>query len=408
MPAGGTVRIVFGFSVLCCVTLAACGGEVEANHSGGGFREPSSPVVDSEESATAFVVPTRYPGSWPTSEKRRMRKVVTIRGRISPKSVTASPDGHVTAHNMMYNHSVTVYNRRHSRVATIPDAVVPAHFGYKKWKRELRGAPVEGAFGPDGRYLWVSNYSMYGPGFGPEGTDVCTPSSGFDPSFLYKIDTSKWVVKDIALVGTVPKFVQVTHDGRYVLVTNWCSWDMTIVDGRTMRRIATVPLGRYPRGIAITQDDSRAYVAVMGTSDVAIVDLSLALHGRPRKAVSWIRGVGVGPRHLNLSPDDRNLYITLNGAGTVAKVATRRKRVVDRVRTGEQPRSSTLSADGTALFVVNYESSTVSRVRTRDMVTVENVRVDHHPIGITYSGAAQEIWVASYGGSITVFADAKA
>ena len=37
-------------------------------------------------------------------------------------------------------------------------------------------------------------------------------------------------------------------------------------------------------------------------------------------AVSWMYGVGSGPRHLVLSPDGRWLYATLNGAGTIAKI----------------------------------------------------------------------------------------
>ena len=32
----------------------------------------------------------------------------------------------------------------------------------------IQGAPVEGAFSPDKQYFYVSNYSMFGPGPGPE------------------------------------------------------------------------------------------------------------------------------------------------------------------------------------------------------------------------------------------------
>lgn len=401
--------------MIVALLLAGCGAGTEGRTAA---RAPLPTAVDRAETAGAARATTqptsttttstkRFTG--PRSSQRRFRRVTKIQGAISPKSVVASPDGYVTAQNMMYRHTVTVYDKDHDLVRTISDRVVPSRFGYGRWKRPVQGAPVEAAFSPDGRYLWVSNYAMHGPGFGPEGTDTCTPASGFDRSFLYRVRTSTWTIDDVVLVGVVPKYVQPTNDGRFVLATNWCSWDLSIVDTATMKQVARVPLGRYPRGIAVSPDDSRAYIAVMGSSDVAVVDLPRALRRQPKsRVVSWIRGVGASPRHVNLSPDGRYLYVTLNGAGTVAKVDTRRRAVVRRVRTGQQPRSAVLSPDGTALFVVNYASSTVSRVRTRDMVEVETVAVDHHPIGITYSETGKEIWVASYVGSITVFADAAA
>ncbi|NLT57267.1 MAG: YncE family protein [Actinomycetales bacterium] len=356
-------------------------------------------------STTSTTATPRGPASW----RRSFRRVARITGDISPKSVVASPDGYVTAQNMMYRHTVTVYDGDHELVRTIPDRVVPSRFGYSTWRTVVRGAPVEASFSPDGESLWVSNYSMYGKGFGPEGSDSCTPQSGYDRSFVYRISTSTWRIEDIVLVGSVPKYVQTSPDGRYVLVTNWCTWDLSIVDAERSRLVAKVQLGRYPRGIAISPDSSRAYVAVMGSSDVAVVDIPGAVARKGRSQVlSWFRGVGAGPRHLNLSPNGRYLYATLNAAGQVAKIDARTGRVLARVSTGRQPRSSVLSPDGTALFVVNYESDTVTRLRTKDMARMGTVKTDHHPIGITYSPANEEIWVAAYVGSITVFKDQAA
>ena len=51
----------------------------------------------------------------------------------------------------------------------------------------------------------------------------------------------------------MPKYVAVTPDGRYVLVTNWCSYDLSVVEHRDGRaRCKRIPLGPYPRGIAVT------------------------------------------------------------------------------------------------------------------------------------------------------------
>ena len=101
----------------------------------------------------------------------------TIGGHISPKSVDASDTGLVFAQNMMYTHTVTVYDSAGDLVKTIPDTVDMSLFGYPGHPGITHGAPVEAAFTPDSRYVYVSNYSMYGVGMGPEGNDGCTPAS---------------------------------------------------------------------------------------------------------------------------------------------------------------------------------------------------------------------------------------
>ena len=319
-----------------------------------------------------------------------------INGAISPKSVVATGGGRVFAQNMMYNHSVTVYDRSGDLVRTIPDGVRLARFGVTGHPGVSRGAPVEAAVDGARKKMFVSNYAMYGSGHGPEGSDECGGPGGLTPSFVYRIDLERLEIDGVARVGMTPKYVAVTPDDRYVLVTNWCSYDMSVVDHATLREIRRVPLGRFPRGIAVDRASRIAYVAVMGSYDIAKVDLRTF-------AVSYIRGVGSGPRHLVLSADGRRLYATLNGAGQVVAIDTATDRVVGRISTGSQPRSMAISADDRALYVVNYSSSTVSVLRRSDLAVVQTLSVCGNPIGITYEPVAHRLWVACYGGEIQVF-----
>ena len=39
----------------------------------------------------------------------------------------------------------------------------------------------------------------------------------------------------------VPKYVAVTPDNRYVLVTNWCSFDLSVIDRATLQGGAAGP-----------------------------------------------------------------------------------------------------------------------------------------------------------------------
>jgi YVTN family beta-propeller protein len=302
---------------------------------------------------------------------------------------------------MMYLHTIAVYDRDYQLVATIDDKVDLGAFPLTGRTEKVRGGPVEAAFSPDGGYAYVSNYSMFGSGFSRPGDDVCSPSQNLDSSYVYRIDAATLGIDQVIPVGSVPKYVAVSPDGRLLLVSNWCSYSLSIIDTATGKELRRVSLGAYPRGIAVTADSGTAYVAVMGTRDVAVVDLTTF-------AVEHIT-VGSGPRHLVLDPAGQFLYVTLNSEGRIAKVDLTSRSVVTKVSTGSAPRSMTIAPDGGALYVVNYESNTMSKVRTRDMEVLQTLPTDRHPIGITSDtdpSGVHRIWVACYAGSLIVFKDA--
>ncbi len=332
------------------------------------------------------------------SDRARLRLRKVLSGNISPKSVAASGAGYVTAQNMMYRHSVTVYDSRSLKlVKTISDAVRLTQLGHPDYPGVSRGAPVEAAFSSDGRYAYVSNYSMYGAGFGAEGSDTCSPSSGYHRSFVYRIDMENLEIDAAYRVGAVPKVVAVTPDDRYVLVTNWCSYDLSVISTRLGRQVKRIPIGPYPRGIAVSPKGNAAYVAVMGGNELVRVDLR-------RWKTSRI-GVGSGPRAAEFHPSDRYIFVSLNAEGRVAKLDLKTGVVREKVATGSAPRSLALAADGRALFVVNYESGTVSKLRASDMKTIQTIDACYHPIGITYDRATRRVWVACYTGTIRVYDD---
>lgn len=336
-----------------------------------------------------------------TAAETAMVRTMRLTGDLTPKSVVASPAGVVVAQNMMYRHSVSAFGADGALLATVKDSVDLAKFGIKGHPGTTKGAPVEAAFTADGKHAWVSNYSMYGAGYGPEGLDSCRAGDGTSPSTVYRVDTTTFAIDRVVEVGAVPKYVAVTPDDKTVLVTNWCTWDLSVIDIAKNKEVARIPLGgTYPRGIVVAPDSRTAYVALMGSDRIVKVDLRT-------KAVTRFAGTGDGPRHIVLSPDAKYLYVTNNGSGTVAKLDRATGRVLATTRVGDQPRSLTISTDGAAIYSVNYESSTVSKLRTSDLEVIGQVATDYHPIGITYEPTRKAVWVACYGGSILVFDDSR-
>ena len=327
-----------------------------------------------------------------------MKLLKTINGSISPKSVRSSGDGVISAHNMMYRHSITIYDAKtFALLKTIPDSVSLKSYGFSKSTSTFKGSPVEGTYSPDGKYLYVSNYAMYGPGYNKEGHDTCSPSSGYDTSFVYRINRSNYEIDAIYPVGSVPKVVEATPDNKYVLAANWCSYTVSVISVAAQKVVKTIKIGRYPRGIAISNDSKRAYVAEMGGSRIHVINLE-------DFTISYIP-IGSNPRAIVLSPDNTKMYVTMNLSGKVASWDLVANKAGKSVKTGEAARSLAISADGSTMFVVNYLSDTMSKVRTSDMKVLETIKACNEPIGVTYDAPTKNTWVACYKGQIKVYSN---
>ncbi len=322
----------------------------------------------------------------------------TISGGITPKSIVHNHNGLFFAQNMIYMHNVTVYDENYELVKKINDRVNLEQYGYSGGS--VKGGPVEVAFSHNGAYAWVSNYTMEGSSYTNPGCDNCSGTS-FDKGFLYKINTRNFKIEQIVEVGSVPKYVAVSPDNRYVLVSNWTSGDVSVVDAETGQFIKSIYAGRHPRGIVVDPISNYAYVTIMGSDKIMKLNLE-------NWEKTWIEKVGKAPRHVCIDPNNRYLYCSINNLGKLIKIDLSTHHIVGSVYTGSAPRSMEITPDGQHLFVVNYSSNSISKVATKTMKELTEVETKLRPIGITLNWSKQEIWVACYSGYIQIFKDTSA
>lgn len=393
------------FRQISCVaivaTLSGCGGSASTRDSQSTIATnpavtKTSNIETTTSTSTVPVSKNEAPPDGKRSDQRTLTLVDTISNdNLQPKSIVYSGNGLLFAQNMMYRHSVSVFNSDGTEVATISDKVNLADFGLEGGS--VRGSPVEAAFTSDGAYAYVSNYKMYGDGWNPIADDDCQ-GRNWDSSFVYRIDTSTFAIDQVIPVGAVPKFLAVSPDGKTLVVSNFCSQDVSVVDTATAKEIHRVTVGLHPRGIAITSDSSLAYISVMGASKVVALDL-VTLN------TTDIASAGQTPRHLVLSADDSTLYVSNNLAATVRAVNTSSGELIAQVHTGEQPRSMVLAEDGASLYVVNYVDGTLSKIRTADFTVIQVIATGVRPVGVTYDPINRRVWVANYSGSLSIYQD---
>lgn len=386
-------RVIISISIV--IGLVACANGQTSKAPADTSVNTTAPTTSTPNTSTSLV-----PSDGKKSDERSLTLFATIANdNLQPKSIVHSGTGLFFAQNMMYRHNISVFDRQSNVIATIDDKVDLKDFGVEVVGRSsiVRGSPVEAAFSPDAKYAYVSNYAMYGAGWDPSAIDTCQGNDR-DQSFVYRIDTATFKIDQVIQVGAVPKYLAVSPDNKYVVVSNFCSLDVSIIDVTSGKEIKRINVGLHPRGIAITNDSSTAYVTVMGGGIIAAINL----HDFTTRT---LKSAGYTPRHLVLSADNSVLYITNNKSGQVRAINPQTDTLISSVATGVEPRSMTISDDGLSLYVVNYMSDTVVKIRTSDMHVIQTLKTGHHPVGITYDAQMRRVWVANYTGSLSIFDD---
>jgi YVTN family beta-propeller protein len=134
-------------------------------------------------------------------------------------------------------------------------------------------------FERNGSQSW--NQTVIPVGKGPEGFDI-TPD-GKELWAAHSRDGGVSVI-DIATKRVIHTFgvqtkrsnrLKFTPDGRLVLITDLDAGDLLVLERTTRKELKRIPLGREPAGILMEPDGSRAYVAVTGDNNVAVIDLKI-------------------------------------------------------------------------------------------------------------------------------------
>lgn len=335
----------------------------------------------------------------PSNETFMSFEETVTEGPATPKSIVSNGEGLLIANNMLYQHSVTLYDSETNElVKSLSDAVDLHSYGFTEYPEDtlINGSPVEAVWTSDGDYAYVSNYLV--ADYGGYADDACTSGSAITPGFVYRLNAETLEWDDVIQAGRVPKYVALTSDDSTLLVSNWCDHDMSIIDVESGETLHRVPLNINPRGIVILPDDKTAYVTAQWAHELYRVDIE---NGTSEKVMD----TGIMPRHLVISPEGDIIYLTLSRDNMILKMDAETAEVLDSTYTGLEPRTTDISPDGTALYVVNYDEATVSKFDANTLEEIQREPVGYSPIGVTYDEKTGKVWVANYGGTFTVFND---
>jgi YVTN family beta-propeller protein len=184
--------------------------------------------------------------------------------------------------------------------------------------------------------------------------------------------------------------------GYRIYVTNETSGDLTVIDSSSMDVIATIPLGKRPRGIHPSPDGRFVYVALSGSppagpgvdeSTLPPPDKSADAIGvfdvEQNKVARTIQG-GSDPENFDVSKDGKTLYISNEDASGVSFVDVASGKVTQTVPTGEEPEGVKVTPDGKLVFATSEDEGTIAVIDPAAGKRIKVFKVGRRPRSIAF------------------------
>jgi YVTN family beta-propeller protein len=192
--------------------------------------------------------------------------------------------------------------------------------------------------------------------------------------------------------------------------------NVVIVDPSSASVIARIPVGKRPRGIQVSPDHKRVYVALSGSpmggpnvdesklpppdrryDGIGVVDIE------SQKLINTYQS-GADPETFALSRDGKTLYVSNEDSGMLSAVDLAKGAVTRTVAVGSEPEGVTVSADDRLVYVACETSNRVFVVEAKGMKVLAQIPTGKRPRAILLLSGTHRGYVTNeFGGSITVF-----
>lgn len=166
--------------------------------------------------------------------------------------------------------------------------------------------------------------------------------------------------------------IAITNDGSEIITANIDVPTISLIDVKTRKVTAEIPVGKEPRNVALSPDNRFAYVTAMYDDRVDVVDL------QEQKAVGSI-AVPFQPFAAVTSPDGKWLYVTAYRGSVVHVIDTEKRALTKRIQVEDQPRGLALSADGKTMYVSHYLNGHISLIDTGTLAVKKVIQLAETP-----------------------------
>jgi YVTN family beta-propeller protein len=188
----------------------------------------------------------------------------------------------------------------------------------------------------------------------------------------------RYALASIILWGSAGATVASTDASYLVCVSNEKSGDITLIDAANQQVLATIPVGKRPRGIVASPDGKTVYVALSGTP----------ISGPPQ-----LDAQGNPILHKGGDDDDDDDKKADKSADGIAVVDLLARKMVRKLSAGSDPEQFSLSADSTRLYVSNEDVGTATVLQIANGKREHIIPVRREPEGVGTSPDGKVFYV---------------
>jgi YVTN family beta-propeller protein len=203
--------------------------------------------------------------------------------------------------------------------------------------------------------------------------------------------------------------------GFRIYVTNENSGDLSVIDGSTLDVLATVPLGKRPRGIHASPDGKTIYVALSG-SPIGGPGVDESKLPPPDKTADGI-GVfdvqqnkllrliqsGSDPENFDLSRDGRHIFVSNEDDSKASMIDVASGKVTKAFAVGEEPEGVKIAPNRKFVYITSEDTGTISVIDIAAEKIIKTFKVGRRPRSVAFMPNSTRAYVnAENDGTVTV------
>jgi YVTN family beta-propeller protein len=194
-------------------------------------------------------------------------------------------------------------------------------------------------------------------------------------------------------------------------VSNEDGETVSVIDTQKNEVVATIPVGKRPRGLKLNHDGSVLYVAVSGVpkcppsvpdEECAKLKRDLSADGiatidtRTLKVTGLLKS-GSDPEQFDLSRDGKRLYISNEDSAQASVLDTGSGSIIQTIPIGHEPEGVRVSPNGKWVIVTSETDSTISIVDAGALKVLKSAKVGMRPRDVAFTPDSKAVYVSGEG-----------
>jgi YVTN family beta-propeller protein len=225
--------------------------------------------------------------------------------------------------------------------------------------------------------------------------------------------STKTTIKAFLPLIALSFFAQCTEPSKptieeWVYITNEDSEDVSVISTATNEIVASIPVGKRPRGVHVAPDGKTIYVALSGSpkcppwmpdADCAKQTPDKAKDGIAQvdvvnKSILRILPAGSDPEQFDMSSDGKRFFIANEDVAKSTLIDVVTGKVITETAVGKEPEGVKFSPNNALCYITSEEEASIYVLKTETGEVLTKIKVGVRPRGIAFTKNGKTAFVS--------------